>query len=94
MRRSLAGWALLALLCVVSMFFFPAPTGSFQSVHGPTTALRALRMALLVIVAMAMAALSLRGRGLSVLIARLALAREFCPASLHHSLQDLCSIRC
>ncbi len=37
--------ALVAALCVLLIFFFPSIKGSYSSVHGPVTALLALRAA-------------------------------------------------
>ena len=95
MKYGIAGWALLALVCVLSMFFFPAPRGSFQSVHGPTTTLRSLRLAVLLLMGMAMAALSLFGRAIALLLRRL--GADFSLAASPGdapSLQQLCTIRC
>ncbi len=37
--------ALLVILCIVGIFLFPATGGPYAAVHGPVTALRALRSA-------------------------------------------------
>ena len=37
--------ALLAVLCVVTVFFFPAMEGPYSAVHGPVTALQSARAA-------------------------------------------------
>ncbi len=37
--------AVLAVLCVLTIFFFPAMQGPYPAVHGPVTALRAVRLA-------------------------------------------------
>ncbi len=37
--------AVLAVLCVLTIFFFPAMQGPYPVVHGPVTALRAVRLA-------------------------------------------------
>lgn len=47
--------ALLTILCIVCLFLFPAAVGSYPSVHGPVTALLAVRAAMKVRWAMAMA---------------------------------------
>ncbi|MFZ0735339.1 MAG: hypothetical protein WAM79_23685 [Candidatus Sulfotelmatobacter sp.] len=39
------GFAVVALLCVLSVFFFPAMQGPYSVVHGPVTALLAVRAA-------------------------------------------------
>lgn len=35
--------SLLILICVLSLFFFPATEGPYPAVHGPVTALQAMR---------------------------------------------------
>jgi hypothetical protein len=37
--RGAGRWALFAIVAVAALFFFPLARGSFQAVHGPTTAL-------------------------------------------------------
>jgi len=37
--------AVLAVLCVLTIFFFPAIQGPYSAVHGPVTALQATRAA-------------------------------------------------
>ena len=37
---------LLAVFCVLSIFFFPAQQGPYPAIHGPVTALRAMVLAL------------------------------------------------
>lgn len=37
--------ALLAVLCILSIFFFPAHQGPYSVIHGPVTALRAMVLA-------------------------------------------------
>jgi len=39
------GFALLVVLCVLSIFFFPGAQGPYSVVHGPVTALLAARAA-------------------------------------------------
>jgi len=39
------GFAVVALVCVLSIFFFPAMQGPYSVVHGPVTALLAVRAA-------------------------------------------------
>lgn len=50
--------ALLTILCIVGLFLFPAAVGSYTSVHGPVSALLAVRAAMRVRWAMAIAGLS------------------------------------
>ena len=37
--------AVLAVLCILTIFLFPAHQGSYSAVHGPVTSLQALRAA-------------------------------------------------
>jgi len=39
------GFAVVAVVCVLSVFFFPAIQGPYSVVHGPVTALMAVRAA-------------------------------------------------
>ncbi len=57
-------WALLAIVAVAVLFFFPLPHGSFQEVHGPTDDLRTqqFRVVLFLMVALATFALCARLR--------------------------------
>ncbi len=60
-RRHLAPeLAVLVILCTLGIFFFPALSGPYPSVHGPVTALRAMRAWMLLLVALTMAFASLR----------------------------------
>ncbi len=43
--RVACAFALLAALCVLSIFFFPGVEGPYPAVHGPVTALLSLRAA-------------------------------------------------
>jgi hypothetical protein len=47
MMVSQIGWelALLTVLCVVAVFFFPAMQGPYSAVHGPVTALQSAQAA-------------------------------------------------
>lgn len=59
-RRHLAiELAVLVILCTLGIFFFPALSGPYPSVHGPVTALRALRAWLLLLIAFLLAFASL-----------------------------------
>jgi len=42
-RRVVYEFALVALLLILAIFFFPAVSGPYPVVHGPATALRALQ---------------------------------------------------
>jgi hypothetical protein len=50
--------AVITVLCVVSLFLFPAAQGSYTSVHGPVTALQSVRAVLRLRLAMIAATLS------------------------------------
>lgn len=49
-------FALVAMLCTLCMFFFPAAHGPYSAVHGPVTALQAARSALRMLLTIAAAA--------------------------------------
>jgi len=67
--------ALVAMLCTLAIFLFPAVAGPYPTVHGPATALRAMRAWLLLLIA-----LTLTLVGLARLAAtRLALSLAFGP---------------
>lgn len=53
--------AVLAVLCVLTIFLFPAMQGPYPVVHGPVTALQAARAALRVQFAIVQAALNSHG---------------------------------
>lgn len=58
-------FALLAILCTMGLFFFPAVHGSYASVHGPVTALRSIKIRLWICLALALAAFTKVGRRLA-----------------------------
>lgn len=83
-RRMKRGAAVLTLVCVAAMFFFPLMRGSYSAVHGPVTALQSAQAALHLRIAMADGALKvfgnypvplLHGEGLAAVI-----YAEFFPA--------------
>jgi hypothetical protein len=45
LSRILSALALIAAVCVLTIFFFPAMQGPYPAVHGPVTALLAARAA-------------------------------------------------
>jgi hypothetical protein len=53
--------AVIAMVCVLSVFFVPVAHGPYSAVHGPTTALRALRNRAQVALAMWLGALGFSG---------------------------------
>lgn len=50
--------AVLALLCVISIFLFPVAQGPYTAIHGPVTALQSFRSAVRLKLAIVAAALS------------------------------------
>lgn len=54
--RGAFDWAILATTCVLLVFLFPVPHGSFTAMNGPVTALRAMRESRLLHGAIALAA--------------------------------------
>lgn len=58
-RHFAFGLVTVALLCVVSIFLFPATTGPYSAVHGPASTLVSLRARMRLRWAMALTALSL-----------------------------------
>jgi hypothetical protein len=51
--------AVVAMLCTLAIFFFPAVNGPYPTVHGPATALRAMRAWLLLLIALTLAMIGL-----------------------------------
>jgi hypothetical protein len=66
--RTECALAVLAVFCVLIVFFFPALQGPYPAVHGPVTALLSLRAA-------ARLRLGIMGNGLRAICARVARAR-------------------
>ncbi len=56
--------AVVAVVCVLTIFLFPAMQGPYPVVHGPVTALQAARSALRVQIAIVQAALNSTGNSL------------------------------
>ena len=54
--RHLGSVALLVIMAVAALFFFPAAHGSYSSTHGPITAVRSLRLRAVLFFAIAAAA--------------------------------------
>src|SRR5215469_17079717 len=57
-RRFRYELALIAIVCVIGIFLFPAAAGSYSAVHGPVTAFQAMRNAVRTHWALTTAALS------------------------------------
>ncbi len=74
--------ALLTILCIVGLFLFPAAVGSYTSVHGPVSALLAVRAAMRVHWAMAIAGLS---------FSQLLLSSCFAQDEVSHNSEVVCS---
>lgn len=77
--------AVLATLCVLTIFLFPVMQGPYSAVHGPVTALQAARAAARLRVAIVQAALeSLRNVALPsrILFFGSAVAAQFKPVGL------------
>jgi len=53
--------AIVAIVCVLGIFLFPAAAGSYSAVHGPVTALEAMRNSIRLRGAIAAAALRFLG---------------------------------
>ena len=83
--------AVLAIVGTLAIFFFPAVTGPYPIVHGPVTALRAMRAWLLLLVALTLSlAVSLK-----LSVTRFAALAAFCRTLNHLDLLQQCSIlRC
>ena len=58
-RQGMCEIAVVAMVCVLSVFFVPLAHGPYSVVHGPTTALRSLRHKVQVVLSMWLAALCL-----------------------------------
>jgi hypothetical protein len=83
--------ALVAIVCTLAVFLFPAVSGPYPIVHGPATALRALRAWLLLLIALTLALIGL-GR---LLATRFGLAVSFIPVpSRIDPLQQSSVLRC
>ena len=88
LRRELS---VVVLLCTLSIFLFPGVTGPYSAVHGPVTALLALRQALKAFWAMACAALRRARvrRTLKTIFASLLLLAPLPTAAPQHSVTVL-----
>ena len=60
---------LVTLLCVIGIFLFPASAGPYSAVHGPVTALQAIRAAARVRWAVVLAAFAFDGFALQSFLA-------------------------
>ena len=75
---------LIAILCTVALFFFPAVQGPYSAVHGPVTALLSLKAKLFLCLILFLAAMHLLVRCVAVVAMtfRPRVERPFIPGSL------------
>ena len=72
--------AVVAMVCVVSIFFTPLAEGPYSAVHGPVTALRSLRNKLWLVFSMYLASLPVLAAHLRVLAGGPSSASRMLPA--------------
>ncbi len=84
-------WVLPLATFVVMLLIFPAAHGSFASTHGPVSALRSLKAALLLF--MALTGLSLLGFSIARKLRLIALTADAL-GCLSPDRQSCCSLRC
>jgi len=97
MILSRIGWevAVLAVLCVAAIFFFPAMQGPYSAVNGPVTALQSAQAAARLRVAIIQSAFNLIGSSHIPLLAWLSLPRVVCTEVQPPGYADCCAIlRC
>jgi len=70
-------FALLAIICTLGIFLFPAASGPYPSVHGPASALRAMRAWMLLLVVLSLTFANAAG----IAITRSWIDLPFSPAS-------------
>lgn len=77
--------ALIAILCTVALFFFPAVQGPYSAVHGPVSALLSLKAKLSLCLTLFLAAMYLLVRRVTVCVLALLPpgAGPFLPGSSH-----------
>jgi hypothetical protein len=59
-------FALIAILCTIALFLFPAVQGPYSAVHGPVTALLSLKAKLFLCLALLLAAMHLLVRCVAI----------------------------
>jgi len=76
-------FALVAILCTVALFLFPAVQGPYSAVHGPVTALLSLKAKVFLCLALLFAAMHLLAHRMAVrhLALRIPLDSCFLPTS-------------
>jgi hypothetical protein len=87
-------FALVAILCTVALFLFPAVQGPYSAVHGPVTALLSLKAKVFLCLALLLAAMHLLARCVAVchLALRISLDGLFLPRSFDSEHTDV--LRC
>jgi hypothetical protein len=87
-------FALVAILCTVALFLFPAVQGPYCAVHGPVTALLSLKAKVFLCLVLLLAATHLLAHSVAVchLALRIPLDRVFLPSSFDLEHADL--LRC
>lgn len=60
------GFVLVAILCIIVLFFFPGVEGPYSALHGPVTVLVSLKAKLCLCLALLLAAMHLLGRSVAV----------------------------
>jgi len=58
-------FALLAIICTLGIFLFPAASGPYPSVHGPASALRALRAWMLLLAVLSLTFANVAGMAIT-----------------------------
>jgi hypothetical protein len=74
-------FAVVAILCTVALFLFPAVQGPYSAVHGPVTALLSFKARVFICLALLLAAMHLFARYVAVcqLVLRISLDGPFLP---------------
>jgi hypothetical protein len=87
-------FALVAILCTVALFLFPAVQGPYSAVHGPVTALLSFKAKVFLCLALLLAAMHLLARCVAVchLALRISLGGLFPPRSFDSEHTDV--LRC
>lgn len=92
-RSLVCNFAILAIFCTVVTFFFPVVCGPFSVVHGPMTALCAVRERIRIWLLMALAALHTLGYRHPISSLSFVSSVEHCN-SPQHSTQGISVLRC
>ncbi len=87
-------FAILAVMCTIAIFLFPAACGPYSAVHGPATALLSVRGKLKLLLTIALAALHLSTRVRPNGMARLCRAWQKILLSETVPPVEICILRC